>query len=70
MCAYGQTGSGKSYTMEGSSENPGILPRAISKLFDGSRADQGWGFQYKVWAVEFLNDKLEDLLVDGAEKVD
>ena len=31
--AYGQTGSGKSYTMMGSSAEPGIIPRLCSKLF-------------------------------------
>ncbi|KAA8583439.1 hypothetical protein FQN60_015985, partial [Etheostoma spectabile] len=30
--AYGQTGSGKSYTMMGSSEQPGLIPRLCSSL--------------------------------------
>ena len=32
MC-YGQTGSGKTHTMVGTSEDPGIIPRGIAKLF-------------------------------------
>ena len=44
--AYGQTGTGKTYTMEGLGEirgswendpNAGIIPRALSDLFDGLR---------------------------------
>ena len=31
--AYGQTGSGKTYTIQGTEESPGIVPRALSELF-------------------------------------
>jgi hypothetical protein len=31
--AYGQTGSGKTYTMLGTPENPGLIPRVIQHLF-------------------------------------
>jgi len=31
--AYGQTGSGKTYTMQGTPESPGIVPRAIDELY-------------------------------------
>ena len=31
--AYGQTGSGKTYTMQGSENEPGIVPRALEELF-------------------------------------
>lgn len=33
LFAYGQTGSGKTYTIQGSAESPGIVPRALSELF-------------------------------------
>lgn len=31
--AYGQTNSGKTYTMKGSSKNPGMIPLAIQDVF-------------------------------------
>lgn len=31
--AYGQTGSGKTYTMQGSDEQPGIVPRGLEELY-------------------------------------
>ncbi len=31
--AYGQTGSGKSYTMMGTAEQPGLIPRTCEDLF-------------------------------------
>ena len=33
LFAYGQTGSGKTYTIQGTPENPGIVPRALEELF-------------------------------------
>jgi hypothetical protein len=33
ILAYGQTGSGKSYTMMGTSSQPGIIPRLSNTLF-------------------------------------
>lgn len=32
--AYGQTSSGKTFTMMGTTEEPGILPLAIEHMFD------------------------------------
>uniref|UniRef100_A0A672SD49 Kinesin-like protein KIF13B n=1 Tax=Sinocyclocheilus grahami TaxID=75366 RepID=A0A672SD49_SINGR len=34
--AYGQTGSGKSYTMMGTAEQPGLIPRLCSSLLSGN----------------------------------
>lgn len=31
--SYGQTGSGKTYTMSGTSEEKGIIPRAVETIF-------------------------------------
>ena len=38
--AYGQTGSGKTYTMLGTPENPGLIPRVIQHLFSKLNANQ------------------------------
>lgn len=32
--AYGQTGTGKTFTMEGREENPGVIPRTFSDIFN------------------------------------
>ena len=44
--AYGATGSGKTFTMAGSQEQPGIMPRAINDLFKIAKADDDkkWSF--------------------------
>lgn len=34
LFSYGTTASGKSYTMKGTCDNPGLIPQALTKLFD------------------------------------
>uniref|UniRef100_A0A8D3CIA0 Kinesin motor domain-containing protein n=1 Tax=Scophthalmus maximus TaxID=52904 RepID=A0A8D3CIA0_SCOMX len=62
--AYGQTGSGKSYTMMGSSEQPGLIPRLCSSLFGRTvqEACEGESFTVEVSYMEIYNEKVRDLL--------
>uniref|UniRef100_A0A8C8J9Y4 Kinesin family member 13Ba n=1 Tax=Oncorhynchus tshawytscha TaxID=74940 RepID=A0A8C8J9Y4_ONCTS len=62
--AYGQTGSGKSYTMMGSVDSPGLIPRLCSSLFDRTLLEQreGEGFTIEVSYMEIYNEKVRDLL--------
>jgi kinesin family protein C1 len=69
MMAYGQTGSGKSYTMEGTVQHPGLTPRAGVKLFDGSRADNGWNLNFQVSSFQVYRNQVEDLLVPDSGPV-
>ena len=70
--AYGQTGSGKSFSMVGSKEQPGIIPRAVQAIFE--RIDQsrlnGDSFDFKVEAsmLEIYNEKVRDLLNLGSNE--
>ena len=38
--AYGQTGSGKTYTISGTKNDPGLVPRSIEELFDIIKRDR------------------------------
>ncbi|KAK0163260.1 hypothetical protein PV327_006961 [Microctonus hyperodae] len=62
--AYGQTGSGKSYTMMGSGDNKGIIPRLCDNLFDMIAKQQSTELSYKVEVsyMEIYNEKVHDLL--------
>ncbi|XP_054160884.1 kinesin-like protein KIF20A [Oppia nitens] len=42
LFAYGITSSGKSYTMRGSTTNPGVIPRALNSIFEviGNKIDR------------------------------
>ncbi|KPU76322.1 uncharacterized protein Dana_GF11865, isoform J [Drosophila ananassae] len=62
--AYGQTGSGKSYTMMGSQESKGIIPRLCDKLFSAIANKSTPELMYKVEVsyMEIYNEKVHDLL--------
>ncbi|XP_056646133.1 kinesin-like protein KIF13B isoform X5 [Diorhabda sublineata] len=62
--AYGQTGSGKSYTMMGSQDNKGIIPRLCDSLFGLIAKQQSSELTYKVEVsyMEIYNEKVHDLL--------
>ncbi|CAL8236588.1 unnamed protein product, partial [Boreogadus saida] len=62
--AYGQTGSGKSYTMMGSAEQPGLIPRLCCSLFARTLAEQREGevFTVEVSYLEIYNERVRDLL--------
>ena len=62
--AYGQTGSGKSYTMMGSRDQAGIIPRLCNNLFERIEQISTPENQTKVEVsyMEIYNEKVFDLL--------
>lgn len=67
MCvfAYGQTGSGKTFTIQGTPENPGIVPRALDELFSLKtryETQLGYTVTFECYIVELYLDQLHDLL--------
>ena len=62
--AYGQTGSGKSYTMMGSPEQPGLIPRTCEALFDRIDHEPSPNTTYSVHVsyFEIYNEHVRDLL--------
>lgn len=62
--AYGQTGSGKSYTMMGTEEHPGIIPRTCEDLFQRIEANDSPNISYtvRVSYFEVYNEHVRDLL--------
>ncbi|KAL0211498.1 hypothetical protein P9112_009796 [Eukaryota sp. TZLM1-RC] len=73
--AYGQTGTGKTFTMQGpdeilhdfeqfSTEDAGIIPRAVQLVFDRLRTDYH-DFTVNCSHLELYNEELIDLLGDG-----
>ena len=63
--AYGQTGSGKSYTMMGTPEQPGLIPRTCEDLFQRieSNASPHLSYTVRVTYFEVYNEHVRDLLV-------
>ncbi|RMX45203.1 hypothetical protein pdam_00021088 [Pocillopora damicornis] len=62
--AYGQTGSGKTYTMMGSQNQTGLIPRLCNELFDriSSNEDENITYKVEVSYIEIYNEKVRDLL--------
>lgn len=62
--AYGQTGSGKSYTMMGTLDQPGLIPRTCRGLFERVEAEQNSSITYNVHVsyFEIYNEHVKDLL--------
>lgn len=62
--AYGQTGSGKTFTMMGTPNNPGLIPRICEELFARMRVGQESGTGYRTHAsyLEIYNERVKDLL--------
>ncbi|XP_057725723.1 kinesin-like protein KIN-14U isoform X1 [Arachis stenosperma] len=60
--AYGQTGTGKTFTMDGSNEQPGIIPRALEELFRQSSVDNSSSFTFSMSMLEVYMGNLRDLL--------
>lgn len=65
--AYGQTGSGKSYTMMGTPEQPGLIPRTCQDLFEridaAQNEDSNIAYNVRVSYFEVYNEHVRDLLV-------
>ncbi|KAK3836598.1 MAG: P-loop containing nucleoside triphosphate hydrolase protein [Linnemannia elongata] len=60
--AYGQTSSGKTYTMSGTSSQPGITPRAVEDVFKYIRENSEREFLLRVSYLEIYNECIRDLL--------
>lgn len=63
--AYGQTGAGKSYTMMGSKEEEGIIPRLCNNLFQHLHvldSDENFKYTVEVSYFEIYFERVRDLL--------
>ncbi|XP_077297950.1 kinesin-like protein 98A [Arctopsyche grandis] len=62
--AYGQTGSGKTFTMMGSPECQGLIPRICRSLFSRVAAgkENGASYRTEVSYLEIYNERVKDLL--------
>merc|ERR1719502_26416 len=65
IMAYGQTGAGKTFTMVGgtqSFEHRGVIPRAVTSLFEMIMSRTDMMYNVKVSYMEIYNEQMFDLL--------
>ncbi|KAL6846556.1 hypothetical protein ACP4OV_024004 [Aristida adscensionis] len=67
--AYGQTNSGKTYTMRGSTNEPGIIPLAVYDLFQTIQEHMDREFLVRMSYMEIYNEEINDLLVPEHRKL-
>ncbi|KAK3076464.1 hypothetical protein LTS18_012928, partial [Coniosporium uncinatum] len=60
--AYGMTGTGKTFSMQGTTTSPGIIPLAITDIFSFIRETPQREFLLRVSYLEIYNEKIHDLL--------
>jgi centromeric protein E len=60
--AYGMTGTGKTFSMQGTSSSPGVIPLAITDIFSYIRENPNREFLLRVSYLEIYNEKIFDLL--------
>ncbi|KAK7919647.1 hypothetical protein WMY93_010931 [Mugilogobius chulae] len=68
--AYGPTGAGKTHTMLGSSEQPGVIPRAVCEVFklvQSKDEEDGWAYSIGMSYLEIYNEKVLDLLSPNSQ---
>lgn len=64
--AYGMTGTGKTFSMQGTSTQPGVIPLAITDIFSYIRENPSREFLLRVSYLEIYNEKIYDLLTQAA----
>ncbi|QRV78359.1 kinesin motor domain protein [Ceratobasidium sp. AG-Ba] len=60
--AYGQTASGKTFTLSGSDDQPGIIPRAMRDVFGYIKKHPDREFLLRASYLEIYNEQIHDLL--------
>ncbi|GFZ02844.1 P-loop containing nucleoside triphosphate hydrolases superfamily protein [Actinidia rufa] len=62
ILAYGQTGTGKTFTMDGTSDSPGLVLRALEDLIRQASFDNSASFTFSISMLEVYLGNLRDLL--------
>ncbi|KAG8761357.1 Kinesin-like protein kip2 [Serendipita sp. 396] len=63
--AYGQTASGKTFTLSGTDEEPGVIPRAMRDVFAYIKATPDREYLLRASYLEIYNEQIHDLLASG-----
>ncbi|CCX10158.1 kinesin motor domain-containing protein [Pyronema domesticum] len=60
--AYGMTGTGKTFSMQGTTASPGVIPLAVTDIFSYIRETPHREFLLRVSYLEIYNERIHDLL--------
>ena len=65
--AYGMTNSGKTHTIQGTKQDPGVLPRLVRSVLERMEGKADW--ELRVSMLEIYNEHIYDLLGRKKEKL-
>jgi kinesin family protein 18/19 len=68
--AYGASGAGKTYTMVGINDQPGIMVRTVSDLFNEIKSLENKDYRIKINYIEIYNETLRDLLSENNDTLE
>ncbi|KAG2497666.1 hypothetical protein HYH03_004405 [Edaphochlamys debaryana] len=66
LMAYGASGTGKSYTMSGTATCPGMVPRALTRIYQ-LLEERGLQHQVQLCCYEILDNRVFDLLASARQ---
>jgi len=67
LFAYGMTNAGKTYTIQGTSQEPGVLHRLVSSVLERMDEQSDWELQTSMF--EIYQEKIYDLLSNKKDKL-
>ncbi|MCO5552599.1 hypothetical protein L7F22_006113 [Adiantum nelumboides] len=67
--AYGQTGAGKTFTMEGTKDSPGVVPRTLQLLFHQASLVSNKHYNFTFSMLELYMGSLRDLLAPAPRRI-
>lgn len=67
LFAYGMTNAGKTYTIQGTSQEPGVLPRLVGTVLERMDEQSDWELQTSMF--EIYQEKIYDLLSNKKDKL-
>lgn len=69
LFAYGMTNSGKTYTIQGTTGSPGLLPRLVNEILDTIQQRIGDDLELQISMLEIYQEKIFDLLGKKKDKL-
>ncbi|KAJ1679299.1 hypothetical protein EV182_002337 [Spiromyces aspiralis] len=67
---YGVTGAGKTHTIQGSDDDPGIIPRALQQILDQTRLRQDISYEVTMSYYQIYKEAVFDLLCSSSSTSD
>jgi hypothetical protein len=69
LFSYGMTNSGKTYTIQGTSQAPGLLPQMVHSVLDRLGNSRGTQWDLQISMLEIYQEKIFDLMGNKKDRL-